>query len=174
MYQPTAQEVALMKKIDGMMLTDPLTWMEVHHLYALAKSFMDSRPVQGCELPPVIETMSAGTVIATISDGSAPLRDTVLLTDEKGVVGVIETGNITLQPVYDDDDVRATYKDTGIPMPVVHALAEVRESGAFNMFDRRDVIEAATSDDRDAGEWLDEHKDRYMDALNAMGEYIHS
>ena len=42
------------------------------------------------------------------------------------------------------------------------------------MFDRNQVIQIITywDDEPDALEWLVTHKDRYMDALNAMGEYV--
>lgn len=59
-----------------------------------------------------------------------------------------------------------------IPQNVIESLAQARETGAYNMFDRRGVIEVVSMIDEDAGEWLTENKARYMDALNAMGEYI--
>ena len=63
-----------------------------------------------------------------------------------------------------------------IPEAVLVALEVVRASGVTNMLDRVTVINemlAADEDDdwqaREASLWLDEHDDRYMEALNAMG-----
>lgn len=62
----------------------------------------------------------------------------------------------------------------GVPMDVIEALAEVRENGHYNMFDRTNVTREAMEIDPDAGMWLYDNKDRYMDALNAMGKWISS
>lgn len=59
-----------------------------------------------------------------------------------------------------------------IPQNVIEALAQARETGAYNMFDRRGVIEVVSMIDDEASVWLQLNKARYMDALNAMGEYI--
>lgn len=60
---------------------------------------------------------------------------------------------------------------TAVPLYVVKALAEVRENGSVNMFDRRGV-EALVNTER-AAEWLSKASDHeFMDALNEMGEYI--
>lgn len=58
-----------------------------------------------------------------------------------------------------------------VPLFVVKALAEVREGGEVNMFDRQGVT-ALVSSER-AAEWLDKASNtEYMEALNEMGEYI--
>jgi hypothetical protein len=64
--------------------------------------------------------------------------------------------------------------DKAIPQNVIRALAQVRESGAYNMFSRKEVINMIALDleDWDAAEWLTDNKDRYMDALNEMGAWI--
>ena len=67
--------------------------------------------------------------------------------------------------------------DTGEPIPeaVLIALEDVRESGVTNMLARTVVINEmldADEDDEEAREaslWLEEHDDRYMEALKAMG-----
>jgi hypothetical protein len=59
-----------------------------------------------------------------------------------------------------------------VPDYVIEVLAEVRETGATNMFNRRAVINIAEMIDDDAALWLDENPKSYMDALNAMGKYI--
>lgn len=61
-----------------------------------------------------------------------------------------------------------------VPQLVIEALADVRESGLTNMFDRANVIEliAYWGDVPEATAWLKANPDRFMDALNAMGEYV--
>lgn len=60
-----------------------------------------------------------------------------------------------------------------VPQNVIEGLAAVRDTGAINMFDRRGVIELLEMmGDHDSIDWLRENKARYMDALNAMGEYV--
>lgn len=62
-----------------------------------------------------------------------------------------------------------------IPEFVLIALEDVRESGVTNMLARETVInemldaEEDDEDARDASLWLEEHDDRYMEALKAMG-----
>lgn len=54
------------------------------------------------------------------------------------------------------------------PLFVIRALAEVRESSATNMLNRR-AVEMLVEDQR-AAEWLDKASDsQYMEALNDMG-----
>ena len=68
-----------------------------------------------------------------------------------------------------------TTDEQAIPEAVLIALEVVRESGVTNMLDRVRVINEmldAEEDDEDAREaslWLEEHDDRYMEALKAMG-----
>lgn len=59
-----------------------------------------------------------------------------------------------------------------IPQNVIEALADARAMGTYNMFDRRGVTKLVEMIDEGAAVWLYENKDQYMDALNAMGEYI--
>ena len=68
-----------------------------------------------------------------------------------------------------------TTDEQAIPEAVLIALEVVRESGVTNMLDRVRVINEmldAEEDDEDAREaslWLEEHDDRYMEALKALG-----
>lgn len=59
-----------------------------------------------------------------------------------------------------------------IPENVIVVLGEVREIGAYNMFDRASVIKLMKKLDKDAGKWMEENRNRYMDALNEMGERV--
>lgn len=61
-----------------------------------------------------------------------------------------------------------------IPQNVIESLADVRASGLTNMFDRTTVIEIIEywGDDPETTAWLNKHRDRYMDALNAMGAWV--
>lgn len=60
-----------------------------------------------------------------------------------------------------------------IPEFVIEALAVVRESGLTNMFARGVVIDLVGDiDEPEAFNWLVENKDRYMDALMAMGKRV--
>ena len=54
-----------------------------------------------------------------------------------------------------------------IPEVVLEELEEVRASGATNMFARDTVISLVM--EVEAADWLLDNKDRYMEALNAMG-----
>lgn len=54
-----------------------------------------------------------------------------------------------------------------IPEHVLDALEAVRDGGAINMWDRGTVILLATEE---ATDWLEDNRDRYMEALIAMGE----
>ena len=68
-----------------------------------------------------------------------------------------------------------TTEEQAIPEAVLGALEVVRASGVTNMLARVAVINEmlnAEEDDEDAREaslWLEEHDDRYMEALKAMG-----
>lgn len=55
-----------------------------------------------------------------------------------------------------------------IPENVLEALEEVRAGGETNMLARGVVISLVT--DEEAEVWLIQNKDRYMEALKAMGE----
>ncbi len=62
--------------------------------------------------------------------------------------------------------------DQPIPEDVLEVLEEVRSGGETNMLARDTVIALADSISRDYDEavaWLEANKDRYMEALNAMG-----
>lgn len=62
---------------------------------------------------------------------------------------------------------------TDIPQGVIEALADVLESAEVNMFDRQGVMKVASDGGwHGAVIWLYDNKDRYIDALNAMGEFI--
>jgi hypothetical protein len=74
--------------------------------------------------------------------------------------------------VPDFDDPQSAIDPNAIPANVIQALADVRESGVINMFDRAGVIDIAAMYDDDAGTWLIANKDRYMDSLNAMGAFV--
>ncbi len=62
--------------------------------------------------------------------------------------------------------------ETDVPQNVIEALAEVRQVGNWNMFDRYHVTEEIGDIDSEAYYWLEANSDRYMDALNAMGEFV--
>lgn len=60
-----------------------------------------------------------------------------------------------------------------VPQEVIEALADVRESGRINMFDYVGAVKLASLlGHYEAADWLQENKNRYMDALNAMGRYV--
>lgn len=60
-----------------------------------------------------------------------------------------------------------------IPQEVIEALADVRETGAVNMFDRLGVVILCGAFGKaSVYSWLSGNPDRYMDALNAMGKYV--
>jgi hypothetical protein len=64
-------------------------------------------------------------------------------------------------------------REEPIPQEVIDALAAVRESGVTNMFDRQAVIHWCNLSDRYvAVTWLYGNRNRYIEALNAMGDYI--
>ena len=58
-----------------------------------------------------------------------------------------------------------------IPECVLESLAVVRSDGATNMLARDVVIMLVDDlcDDDEAVAWLEDNKDRYMEALKAMG-----
>ena len=58
-----------------------------------------------------------------------------------------------------------------IPECVLESLAVVRSDGATNMLARNVVIMLVDDlcDDYEAVAWLEDNKDRYMEALKAMG-----
>ena len=58
-----------------------------------------------------------------------------------------------------------------IPECVLESLAVVRSDGATNMLARDVVIMLVDDlcDDYEAVAWLEDNKDRYMEALKAMG-----
>ncbi len=59
-----------------------------------------------------------------------------------------------------------------IPENVITALAEARRAGTYNMLNRHGVTDMVGMIDEEAGDWLIGNGDRYMDALNAMGQFI--
>ena len=80
----------------------------------------------------------------------------------------------TGEPSYEHAD-EIIERNQAIPEAVLGALEVVRVSGVTNMLDRTTVINEmldAEEDDeqaREASLWLEEHDDRYMEALTAMG-----
>lgn len=69
--------------------------------------------------------------------------------------------------------------DTAIPESVLTTLEDVRASGETNMLARETVLAIILRDAdeamddvgyREAATWLYDNKDRYMEALTAMGE----
>ena len=80
----------------------------------------------------------------------------------------------TGEPSYEHMD-EIIKRNQAIPEAVLVALEDVRESGVTNMLNRVVVINEmldADEDDEEAREaslWLEEHDDRYMEALTAMG-----
>ncbi len=59
-----------------------------------------------------------------------------------------------------------------IPEEVFEALEEVRESALTNMLDYRRVLkEVQSSAWHGAAYYLEQHRDDYMDILNAFGEW---
>ena len=60
--------------------------------------------------------------------------------------------------------------DSAIPEDVLEALELVRSEGQTNMLDRQFVIVLAEPEYPDAAEWLTNNRNRYMEALKAMGE----
>lgn len=61
----------------------------------------------------------------------------------------------------------------GIPMTVILTLAQVRDTGKTNMFNRITVSELAANYDAHAANWIADNKGLYVEALTAMGEYVH-
>lgn len=73
-----------------------------------------------------------------------------------------------LLPSADDDQL---YQ--GVPIYVLKALEQVRQSGKTNMFDFDAVKFLILSHSHlHSREWLEQHQDRYIDALNAMADYM--
>jgi hypothetical protein len=64
-------------------------------------------------------------------------------------------------------------REEPIPQEVIEALAAVRENGVTNMFDRQAVIHWCDLSHRYvAVTWLYSNGNRYIEALNALGEFI--
>ena len=82
----------------------------------------------------------------------------------------------TGEPSYEHAD-EIIKRNQAIPEAVLVALEVVRASGVTNMYDSTAVINEMLSVDedddwqaREASLWLEEHDDRYMEALKAMEE----
>lgn len=59
-----------------------------------------------------------------------------------------------------------------IPCYVINGLKAVRATGSANMIDRATVLSSMHLINRAAYDWLNKHKDRYMDALLEMGNRL--
>lgn len=90
------------------------------------------------------------------ADSALPLAGIAGECEREGIIERITGGNMHEIPVF-----------------VIAALAEVRERGETNMFDRERVIDLCEEYGYiTATDWLAFYRTLYMDALNAMGEYL--